>query len=31
MDERIVTSNETAFDSINEYSLRPEKLGEYIG
>ena len=30
MDERIVTSNETAFDSINEYSLRPEKLGEYI-
>lgn len=31
MDERIVTSNETAFDSINEYSLRPEKLREYIG
>lgn len=31
MDERIVTSNETAFDSINEYSLRPEKLGKYIG
>ena len=31
MDERIVTSNETAFDSINEYRLRPEKLGEYIG
>lgn len=31
MDERIVTSNETAFDSINEYSLRPEKLSEYIG
>lgn len=31
MDERIVTSTETAFDSINEYSLRPERLSEYIG
>ncbi len=31
MDDRIVTSNETAFDSVNEYSLRPERLNEYIG
>ena len=31
MDDRIVTSTETEFDSINEYSLRPEKLNEYIG
>ena len=31
MDERIVTSREIELDSNNEYSLRPEKIGEYIG
>lgn len=31
MDDRIVTSNEIQFDSNNEYSLRPEKISEYIG
>ncbi|PWX09013.1 Holliday junction branch migration DNA helicase RuvB [Clostridium perfringens] len=31
MSERLVTSNEIGIDSINEYSLRPEKINEYIG
>ncbi len=31
MSERLVTSNETGIDSTNEYSLRPEKINEYIG
>lgn len=31
MDERIVTSREMEFDNNNEYSLRPEKINEYIG
>ncbi|WP_255992699.1 Holliday junction branch migration DNA helicase RuvB [Clostridium perfringens] len=31
MSERLVTSNEIGIDSTNEYSLRPEKINEYIG
>ncbi|EGT0682196.1 Holliday junction branch migration DNA helicase RuvB [Clostridium perfringens] len=31
MSERLVTSNEIGIDSTNEYSLRPEKISEYIG
>lgn len=31
MDNRIVTSTETELDLNNEYSLRPEKISEYIG
>ncbi|MDZ4991717.1 Holliday junction branch migration DNA helicase RuvB [Clostridium perfringens] len=31
MSERLVTSNEIGIDSANEYSLRPEKINEYIG
>ena len=31
MSERFVTSNEIGIDSTNEYSLRPEKINEYIG
>ncbi|EGT4143338.1 Holliday junction branch migration DNA helicase RuvB [Clostridium perfringens] len=31
MSERLVTSNEIRIDSTNEYSLRPEKINEYIG
>ncbi|MPQ43028.1 Holliday junction branch migration DNA helicase RuvB [Clostridium tarantellae] len=31
MDDRIVTSKEINIDSSNEYSLRPEKINEYIG
>ncbi|EOU2032965.1 Holliday junction branch migration DNA helicase RuvB [Clostridium perfringens] len=31
MSERLVTSNEIGIDSNNEYSLRPEKINEYIG
>lgn len=31
MRERLVTSNEIGIDSTNEYSLRPEKINEYIG
>lgn len=31
MTERLVTSNEIEIDSTNEYSLRPERIKEYIG
>lgn len=31
MSERLVTSNEIGIDLTNEYSLRPEKINEYIG
>ncbi|HEE9845347.1 Holliday junction branch migration DNA helicase RuvB [Clostridium perfringens] len=31
MSERLVTSNKIGIDSTNEYSLRPEKINEYIG
>ncbi|HBZ6547312.1 TPA: Holliday junction branch migration DNA helicase RuvB [Clostridium perfringens] len=31
MSERLVTSNEIGIDSTNEYSLRPDKINEYIG
>lgn len=31
MSERLVTSNEIGIDSANEYSLRPERINEYIG
>ena len=31
MSDRLVTSNEIGIDSTNEYSLRPEKINEYIG
>ena len=31
MSKRLVTSNEIGIDSTNEYSLRPEKINEYIG
>lgn len=31
MSERLVTSKEIGIDSTNEYSLRPEKINEYIG
>lgn len=31
MDDRILTSKEIEFDSNNEYSLRPNKISEYIG
>lgn len=31
MSERLVTSNEIGIDSTSEYSLRPEKINEYIG
>ncbi|MGL5245449.1 MAG: Holliday junction branch migration DNA helicase RuvB [Sarcina sp.] len=31
MDDRIVTSSEINLDLNNEYSLRPEKINEYIG
>lgn len=31
MSDRLVTSNEIAIDSANEYSLRPERINEYIG
>lgn len=31
MSDRLVTSNEMVIDLVNEYSLRPEKINEYIG
>lgn len=31
MDDRIISSREFEIDSTNEYSLRPEKINEYIG
>lgn len=31
MDDRIISSREINVDSTNEYSLRPEKINEYIG